>query len=123
MFFSGDSGYFRGFKAIGDRFGPFDLTMIETGAYNEDWPDVHMQPEQTMQAHLDLRGNVLLPIHNGTFDLAFHVWHEPLDRIAALADRHARPLATPVIGAPLSLAAPAATERWWQGIQAASPSR
>ncbi|MBB3223794.1 MBL fold metallo-hydrolase [Pseudoduganella umbonata] len=114
VFFSGDSGYFRGFKAIGDRYGPFDLTMIETGAYDVEWPDVHMQPEQTLQAHIDLRGKVLLPIHNGTFDLAFHVWQEPLERIAALAERHEQRLATPVIGAPLSLAAPHAPSRWWR---------
>ncbi|WBS03264.1 MBL fold metallo-hydrolase [Pseudoduganella sp. SL102] len=117
VFFSGDTGYFRGFKAIGDRFGPFDLTMIETGAYDEQWPDVHMQPEQTLQAHMDLRGNVLLPIHNGTFDLAFHVWQEPLERIAALADQHGQSLATPVIGAPLSLEAPRAPQRWWRTVQ------
>lgn len=116
VFFSGDSGYFRGFKAIGDRFGPFDLTMIETGAYNEDWPDVHMQPEETLQAHIDLRGKVLLPIHNGTFDLAFHAWHEPLDRIAALADAGAQRLATPMIGQPFPLAAPHVDERWWQAV-------
>jgi L-ascorbate metabolism protein UlaG (beta-lactamase superfamily) len=114
VFFSGDSGYFRGFKAIGDRFGPFDLTMIETGAYDEQWPDVHMQPEQTMQAHVDLRGHVLLPIHNGTFDLAFHAWHEPLDRIAALADAQGQRLATPVIGQAIHLAGAHAGERWWQ---------
>ena len=116
VFFSGDSGYFRGFKAIGDRFGPFDLTMIETGAYDADWPDVHMQPEQTLQAHIDLRGDVLLPIHNGTFDLAFHSWHEPLDRIAALADAQGQKLATPVIGQGLGLAAAHVDLRWWQPI-------
>ncbi|TWI63029.1 L-ascorbate metabolism protein UlaG (beta-lactamase superfamily) [Pseudoduganella lurida] len=116
VFFSGDSGYFRGFKAIGDQFGPFDLTMIETGAYDANWPDVHMQPEQTLQAHIDLRGQVLLPIHNGTFDLAFHAWHEPLDRIAALADARGERLATPVIGQGIGLAAPHVDVRWWQGL-------
>ncbi len=118
VFFSGDTGYFRGFKAIGDRFGPFDLTMVETGAYDAQWPDIHMQPEETLQAHIDLRGKVLLPIHNGTFDLALHPWHEPLERIAALAERHGQQLATPVIGAALSIAAPQADQRWWRGIRA-----
>lgn len=46
VFFSGDTGYFDGFKAIGERFGPFDLTLIETGAYNADWPDIHMHPRR-----------------------------------------------------------------------------
>lgn len=73
LFFSGDSGYFDGFAEIGRRYGPFDLTMLETGAYNEHWPYVHMHPQQTLQAHRDLGGRWLLPIHNGTFDLAMHL--------------------------------------------------
>ncbi|GGZ09176.1 MBL fold metallo-hydrolase [Pseudoduganella plicata] len=114
VFFSGDSGYFRGFKAIGDKYGPFDLTMVETGAYDPQWPDVHMQPEQTMQAHIDLRGKVLMPIHNGTFDLALHPWHEPFERIAALAAQHGQQLATPVIGAAMSVTSPQADQQWWR---------
>ena len=51
--------------------------MLETGAYDMQWPDVHMQPEQTLQAHRDLKGRWLMPVHNGTFDLAMHAWHEP----------------------------------------------
>ena len=58
VFFSGDTGYFDGFKAIGERFGPFDVTLMETGAYDGQWPDVHMQPEETLQAHLDLKRQV-----------------------------------------------------------------
>src|SRR5471032_1782638 len=95
IFFSGDSGYFDGFKEIGRKYGPFDLTMVETGAYDPQWPDVHMQPEESLQAHIDLRGKVLLPIHNGTFDLALHAWNEPFDRIAALAAERRLPVATP----------------------------
>lgn len=113
LFFSGDSGYFDGFKQIGDKFGPFDLTMIETGAYNHQWPDVHMQPEQTLQAHLDLRGKHLLPVHNGTFDLSLHVWHEPFDRITALADARNVPISTPQMGEQLSMSKPHAGEAWW----------
>lgn len=116
VFFSGDSGYFRGFKAIGDKYGPFDLTMVETGAYDPQWPDIHMQPEETMQAHIDLRGAVLMPIHNGTFDLAFHPWHEPFERIAALAAERGQQLATPVIGTPLSIGTPAVDQRWWRMV-------
>jgi L-ascorbate metabolism protein UlaG (beta-lactamase superfamily) len=113
IFFSGDSGYFKGFKEIGDIYGPFDLTMIETGAYDPQWPDVHMQPEQSLQAHVDLRGKVLLPIHNGTFDLAMHAWHEPFERIVALARARDLPVATPAIGKALSLTEPEAAEHWW----------
>ncbi|UTY56924.1 MBL fold metallo-hydrolase [Massilia sp. erpn] len=113
IFFSGDSGYFKGFKEIGDKHGPFDLTLLETGAYDPQWPDVHMQPEETLQAHKDLRGKVLLPIHNGTFDLALHTWDDPFQRIAALAAEHGHTLATPQIGQALNIAAPAPTPAWW----------
>ncbi|QPF75581.1 hydrolase [Roseateles sp. DAIF2] len=114
LFFSGDSGYFDGFKAIGERFGPFDLTMVETGAYNEDWPDVHMQPEESLQAHLDLGGRRLLPIHNGTFDLALHGWTEPFERIEALAAARDVALSTPRMGERLDLRAPLPGSAWWR---------
>jgi L-ascorbate metabolism protein UlaG (beta-lactamase superfamily) len=119
LFFSGDTGYHADFKTIGERFGPFDVTFMETGAYDAQWPDVHMQPEQTLQAHLDLRGRWLMPLHNGTFDLAMHAWHEPFDRILALAQARAVALATPAMGERLSLAQPQAGERWWLSVAAA----
>ena len=115
IFFSGDSGYFDGFKAIGERYGPFDLTMVETGAYDEQWPDVHMHPEQSLQAHIDLRGRHLMPIHNGTFDLALHPWTEPFERITALAAAAGVPLVAPVMGERLDLRAPALSNHWWRG--------
>ncbi|MEB0041467.1 MULTISPECIES: MBL fold metallo-hydrolase [unclassified Pseudomonas] len=117
IFFSGDSGYFKGFKQIGDRFGPFDLTLMETGAYNVDWPDVHMQPEHTLQAHIDLRGRWLLPIHNGTFDLAMHAWHEPFDRILALAWEKNIAISTPQMGQPFYLDYPTRGHAWWLGVK------
>ena len=119
LYFSGDTGYHADFKTIGERFGPFDVTFMETGAYDAQWPDVHMQPEQTLQAHLDLRGGWLMPLHNGTFDLALHPWHEPFDRILALAQARGVPLATPAMGERLSLAQPHAGERWWQTVETA----
>ena len=113
LFFSGDTGYHADFKTIGERYGPFDVTMLETGAYDAQWPEVHMQPEQTLQAHLDLKGRWLMPVHNGTFDLAMHAWHEPFDRILALAEKNGVKLATPEMGERLSLAAPHEGRRWW----------
>jgi len=114
LFFSGDTGYHAGFKAIGERYGPFDVTMLETGGYDRQWADVHMQPEQTLQAHLDLNGRWLLPIHNGTFDLAFHPWYEPLDRIQALATAAGVPLATPQMGQAWALDRPQSVPAWWR---------
>ena len=117
IFFSGDSGYFDGFKLIGEQFGPFDLTLMETGAYNVDWPDVHMQPEQTLQAHIDLKGRWLLPVHNGTFDLAFHAWHEPFDRIVALAEQRNILITTPLMGEAFNLLQPHPGRAWWLDVQ------
>jgi L-ascorbate metabolism protein UlaG (beta-lactamase superfamily) len=123
VFFSGDSGYFNGFKAIGDAYGPFDLTLMETGAYDKRWAFVHMQPEETLQAHLDLRGRVLLPIHNGTFDLAMHAWQEPFERISALAAAQGVALTTPEMGERLDLAAPHAGSPWWRKRVSQTPRK
>lgn len=117
VFFSGDSGYFDGFKKIGAKYAPFDLTMLETGAYNENWPEVHMQPEEAMQAHLDLKGSRLLPIHNGTFDLAMHSWREPLDRITTLCNAGSIPVITPQMGEPASMHETVAGRRWWEHLE------
>jgi L-ascorbate metabolism protein UlaG (beta-lactamase superfamily) len=114
VFFSGDTGYFDGFKEIGRRFGPFDVTLMETGAYDPQWPYVHMQPEQTVQAHQDLRGRWLLPVHNGTFDLAMHGWTEPFERVSALAAERGIALTTPRMGERLDLSAPHAAMPWWR---------
>ncbi|ODP34257.1 MBL fold metallo-hydrolase [Pandoraea sp. ISTKB] len=116
VFFSGDTGYFDGFKTIGEKFGPFDITLMETGAYNERWAYVHMQPEETLQAHLDLKGRHLLPIHNGTFDLSMHVWQEPFERIAALAAAQGVSLITPEMGEHVDMRAPHSGSAWWRMV-------
>lgn len=117
VFFSGDSGYFSGFKDIGAKYGPFDLTLIETGAYDKDWPDVHMQPEESLQAHLDVNGKVMMPVHNGTFDLAFHPWYEPLDRINRLAQEQQVDLLTPKFGQVITLGTDNLTSAWWESLK------
>ncbi len=117
LYYSGDSGYFAGFKTIGDKYGPFDLTLLETGAYNTDWPDVHMFPEEVVQAHLDLRGKVLLPVHNGTFDLSFHPWYEPLERVTAAAKKRGVKLTTPIAGDVLTAQQPGTVKPWWQALR------
>ncbi|NIF18226.1 MBL fold metallo-hydrolase [Pantoea sp. Cy-639] len=113
LFFSGDTGYFSGFAEIGRRFGPFDVTLMETGAYNAQWPYVHMHPQQTVQAHRDLRGQWLLPIHNGTFDLAMHTWEAPFDQVLRFAGEYRIPVATPKMGERLDLDAPHHGSPWW----------
>lgn len=103
IFFSGDTGYFSGFKTIGEKYGPFDLTMIETGAYDEEWPEVHMTPQQSSQAHKDLNGRKFLPVHNGTFDLAFHSWTDPFEQVVNIANQEWIDLLTPKMGQVITL--------------------
>jgi L-ascorbate metabolism protein UlaG (beta-lactamase superfamily) len=117
LFFSGDSGYFGGFKEIGAKYGPFDVAIIENGAYDKQWPDVHMQPEQTLQAFADLSGAWLLPVHNGTFDLGLHQWQAPFERIAALAAEQHVSVATPRMGEAVDLKQPQAGQAWWRDVK------
>lgn len=118
IFFSGDSGYFPGFKEIGQRLGPMDLALMENGAYNpEDWPAVHMTPEQTLKAFDDVGGRVLYGVHNSTFDLAFHPWREPMERLSALAAERGLPYASPVVGEVLTVGSPRSNVRWWEGLR------
>ncbi len=118
LFFGADSGYFDGFKAIGERLGPFDLTMLEAGAYDPRWSRIHMLPEQTVQAHQDLRGRWLLPIHNGTFNLAFHPWQQPFERVLKAAAAQGVSVTTPRMGERVGLDALQPGEPWWRGVDA-----
>ena len=115
LFFSGDSGYFSGFKAIGDKYGPFDVTLMENGAYNSLWQFVHLFPKETVQAHLDLKGHYLVPIHNATFNLSNHAWFEPLEKIEQEAQQHQVELITPIFGDVITLSSmDNFKQRWWK---------
>ncbi len=103
VFFSGDSGYGPHFLEIGDRFGPFDFAMIECGQYNEQWKEIHMMPEESAQAAVDLNAKVMMPIHWGAFTLALHSWTDPIERVSVAAEKLAMPLIAPVIGEQLEL--------------------
>lgn len=116
IFFGSDSGYFDGFAQIGKAFGHFDLSLLECGAYDDMWPDVHMAPPETIKAFQDLGGGTLMPIHNGTFRLAFHSWKHPLERISALANENGIPLLTPHFGECVRLGAPVRPNPWWEGL-------
>jgi len=86
VYFGGDTGYTAAFTGIGERHGPFDVTVLPIGAYGPQWPDIHLNPEESVQAHIDLRGDLLVPIHWATFDLALHPWSEPVERLLSAAD-------------------------------------
>ncbi len=103
VYFSGDSGYGPHFKEIGNRFGPFDFVMLECGQYNELWQDIHMMPEQTVQAAIDLKGRLMMPIHWGAFTLARHPWIDPIERVTLAAHDQHVPITTPRIGEPVFL--------------------
>lgn len=117
IFYSGDTGYFPGFQEIGRKLGPFDVALMENGAYDSHWPSVHMAPEETVQAFQDLGARMLYLVHNSTFDLAFHGWREPLERVAALAQEKGIALATPEIGEVLTLGQPRENRKWWEGLR------
>jgi L-ascorbate metabolism protein UlaG (beta-lactamase superfamily) len=118
LYFSGDSGYFDGFKRIGDTYGPFDMTFIECGAYNKSWPKVHMFPEQTVQAHRDLGGKVLQPIHWATFNLSLHSWYEPMERLVSEAGKEGVKVSLPVIGKTVNSDDLHLSDLWWQPLMA-----
>jgi L-ascorbate metabolism protein UlaG (beta-lactamase superfamily) len=116
LFYSGDTGYFDGFAAIGEKHGPFDATLIQVGAYNEAWPDIHMTPEDGLATHLDVRGGVLIPVHWCTFVLALHAWSEPVDRLWRAAKEHDVTLAVPRPGERIDVASPPEVDGWWQTL-------
>ncbi len=113
VFHSGDTGPFAGFGDIGLQHGPFDLTLIKIGAYDDAWPDIHLNPEQAVAAHSSLKGKVMLPIHWGTFNLAFHRWNEPADRVVAAA-ADGTILVVPHPGESVEPAAPPKVIPWWR---------
>jgi len=104
VFYSGDTAMFSGFREIAERLGPFDVTLIESGAYNAMWADVHLGPEQAVTAHRMLGGKLMIPVHWGLFDLALHGWTEPVERVLAAARQQGVRVATPRPGASVDVA-------------------
>lgn len=98
VFYCGDSGYGAHFKEIGEKHGPFDITLMESGAYGQYWPQIHMLPEETVRAHIDLKGKLLLPVHWSKYNLAFHPWKEPINRLTRKATELNVQVTTPKIG-------------------------
>ncbi len=115
-YFSGDTGLFPGMKEIGERLGPFDVTMIETGQYHRSWPDWHIGPEQAVEAHQLVRGRVMLPVHWALLGLAFHGWTEPVERSVAEAERRQQTLLTPRPGESVEPTGPLKLARWWPEV-------
>jgi L-ascorbate metabolism protein UlaG (beta-lactamase superfamily) len=113
VFYTGDTAMFPGLQEIGSRLGPFDVTLIEAGGYSRHWADIHLGPEQAVQAHRMLRGAVMLPVHWGLFDLAMHGWTEPIERVLIAAQALNVDVATPRLGQSFEPGAALPSERWW----------
>ncbi|MEO3989606.1 MBL fold metallo-hydrolase [Pseudocitrobacter cyperus] len=115
IYYSGDSGYGPHFKAIGQQFGSVDLAILENGQYDQDWRYIHMHPEETAQAAVDLHAQAVLPGHSGRFVLAKHTWDDPYKRLQEASKDKAYRLLTPVLGEPVRLADRLQQFRtWWE---------
>jgi L-ascorbate metabolism protein UlaG (beta-lactamase superfamily) len=113
IFIGGDSGYDSHFTKIGELFGPIDLAILECGQYNDAWPYIHMKPEETVQASIDLDARMLLPVHWGKFALANHSWNEPIIRVVKNSAERNVNITTPMIGQPVVISESYPNESWW----------
>ena len=116
FFLGGDSGYGAHFKVIGERFGPFDIAILECGQYGKYWPHIHMFPEETVQAAQELKAKKLLPVHWAKFSLSLHPWNEPIRQVTAAAARAGQHITTPLIGQPVVLGHHYPSSDWWDFV-------
>ena len=114
IYFSGDGGYGPHFKEIGEKYGPFDFAMMECGQYNENWSEIHMMPEETAQAAVDVQAKLMMPIHWGAFKLALHGWTDPIERVSTKASELNVSMTTPKIGESVVLnSGNYPVDQWW----------
>jgi L-ascorbate metabolism protein UlaG (beta-lactamase superfamily) len=113
VFFSGDTGLTDQLRTIAEREGPFDLAMLEIGQYHPDWGDIHLGPRGALDALAMLGAKHLLPIHWGTFSLAYHAWSEPAETLLAEGTTRGAPLVMPRLGEPVEPSEPRVTP-WWR---------
>ena len=114
ILFTGDTGYGPHFKEIGERLGEFDLAMVECGQYNPRWANIHLMPEQTIQAGMEANAKYIMPIHWGAFTLALHEWDDPVERAVAEAERLEQPVVAPMIGELVRINQPPKLSYWWR---------
>ena len=116
VFFSGDTGLFTALQDIGEKLGPFDVTLLEVGQYHRSWPDWHMGPEQAVTAHLMLNGERLVPLHWGLVALAYHSWTEPIERTVVASNEQEVHLLTPRPGQRFEPTVPTRYAVWWPKV-------
>jgi len=117
IYIGGDSGYDEHFAEIGKQFGPFDLVILEDGQYDRNWKYIHMSPEETVRAAVDLRAKKLLPVHWAKFSLSVHSWDDPIRRISREAAIRNVNLLHPKIGETVDLDRDQVFSLWWEEIQ------
>lgn len=116
LFLGGDSGFDKHFEEIGEKFGPFDLAILECGQYNTAWRYIHLLPEDMVPAAVALKAKAVLPVHWAKFSLAIHDWDEPIIKATANFTAAGIPVWTPLIGEKVQLDGPQEFRNWWQGV-------
>jgi L-ascorbate metabolism protein UlaG (beta-lactamase superfamily) len=116
IFCGGDSGYDDTFKTVGEMYGPFDMAILDCAQYDDRWPHVHMVPEQTVQACINLNAKWLLPVHWAKFALAYHPWKEPLERLTRASKLLNVSVTTPKPGELIILEVEVPRAKWWEAI-------
>jgi len=114
VYFSGDTGYFSGFEELRDAYGPFDVAFMAIGMYDPAWRAMHLNPEEAVQAGLELGAGLLAPIHWCTFALAPHAWSDPPERFVTAAEEAGVAYVIPLVGQPVAVAEPPRTKPWWR---------
>jgi L-ascorbate metabolism protein UlaG (beta-lactamase superfamily) len=116
VFFSGDTGLTNEYTAIHERFGKFDLVMLEVGAFHPSWGDIHLGPEHALEALTLLGGGAFLPVHWGTFSLALHDWDAPAETLLALGPKQGAQLVMPRLGEAVEPSRVETVTPWWREV-------
>lgn len=116
VYWSGDGGYGKHFQTIGEKLGPFDIAFMECGQYNKNWHQIHLYPEESVQAALDANAQIVVPVHWAGFKLALHSWKQPVERFVAAAQSKKQTVFTPKIGEIVSFTENYENELWYKNI-------
>lgn len=117
IYVGGDSGYDTHFKEIGEKYGPFNLAMLECGQYNKNWKYIHMMPNEVVQASIDLKSEKFIPVHWSKFSLALHAWDEPIKAVTEVAKARNVQHIHPIIGEKISLDSTHISKIWWENLE------
>ena len=121
VFFSGDTGLTTEYQTIRERLGPFDLVMLEVGAFHPAWGDIHLGPHNALEALRLLGGGAFLPVHWGTFSLAMHAWDQPAEALLELGPKAGAQLLMPRLGQPAGPGHFERVEPWWRAVDSIAP--